>query len=244
LCKQAKKSFIMKLTGQYQVPAPQANVWAVLQDPALLARVLPGCEKLEQVEENKYSAVVKIQVGPLQGTFAGTITLSDIVAPTSYRMIFDGKGALGFVKGEGTVNLSDDAGATHVDYAGDATIGGKLAAVGQRLVEASARALISQTFDALTPIAQALTPAAPKTPDSAPGTNTSTSTSSSPPSTGTVTTANVAVRRPSQVEFGLGVLKHMYDDAVPEPYRAPGLILIGMVLAFIVISLLNAVSDR
>jgi carbon monoxide dehydrogenase subunit G len=236
-----EKELFMKLEGHYNVPAPQGSVWNVLQDPSLLARVLPGCEKLELVEDNKYSAVVKIQVGPLQGTFAGTITLNDIVTPTSYRMVFDGKGALGFVKGEGTVTLSEQMGGTHVEYAGDATIGGKLAAVGQRLVEASARALISQTFDALTPIAQALTPSTPP-PPAASGTNTP--PSPSPPSANAVTTANVVVRRPSQVEFGLGVLKHMYDDSVPEPYRAPGLILIGMVLAFILISLLNGISDR
>jgi len=120
----------MKLEGHYRVAASPTSVWTVLQDPTLLARVLPGCEKLELLGEHKYGAAVKIQVGPLQGTFTGIIVLSDIATPDSYRMSFDGKGALGFVKGQGTVHLSTEEGATLVKYAGDATIGGRIASVG------------------------------------------------------------------------------------------------------------------
>ncbi len=227
----------MKLEGQYQVAAPQTNVWTVLQDPTFLARILPGCEKLEQIGENKYTAAVKIQVGPMQGTFTGVITLSDIVVPSSYRMDFDGKGTLGFVKGQGTVNLTEQNSGTHVQYSGEATIGGRIAAVGQRLMESSARALIEQTFDLMTPIAQSLTP---------PAVSSDSGASPQRPSTSTINldAAPMAVRRPSQMEFGMGILKHMYEDTVPEPYRAPVLIVLGLAVLFVLNSLLNAIFRR
>jgi hypothetical protein len=221
----------MKLEGKYRVPAPRPQVWTVLQDANLLARVLPGCEKLETVGENKYSAVVKIQVGPLQGTFSGTILLGDMVAPESYTMDFDGKGALGFVKGKGAVRLVEVEGATDVHYTGDASIGGRIASVGQRLMETSARALIEQTFDLLTPIAQSLVP---------------------PPAAGDVASAPVApvvppdlpIQRQSQIAFGLGVLRHMYEDAVPPTYRTPLLVGAGVVGLLIVWAVVSAIFGR
>jgi hypothetical protein len=251
----------MKLDGKYTVAAPREHVWNILQDPSLLARVLPGCEKLEALGDDKYSAAVKIQVGPLQGSFAGTIALAEMVTPESYRMTFDGKGALGFVKGTGTVRLVEQGGggATDVHYAGDASIGGRIATVGQRLMETSARALIEQTFDALTPIAQAMAAQAVAA-QSAQG-----SASSTPNSTpngtpngaapgmgvsglggGAATAFNAAdipVRRPSQVEFGLGVLRHMFEDTVPEQYRTPVLIALVLVVALVLISLFGSSSD-
>lgn len=230
----------MKLEGHYTVAAPQASVWSVLQDPALLARILPGCEKLELLGENKYGAAVKLQIGPLQGAFTGAITLSDIKEPDSYRMSFDGKGALGFVKGTGTVHLVPQGSSTRVEYAGDATIGGRIASVGQRLVESSARALIEQTFDTLTPIAQSITPAAPPASSS----SVSGDSTTAPPPVTPMTAADVVIRRPSQVEFGMGVLKHMFEDAVPEPYRVPVLAGLGLLVLLMLSSLLSALFDN
>jgi carbon monoxide dehydrogenase subunit G len=225
----------MKLEGDYTVPAPRPQVWAVLQDPALLARVLPGCEKLEPLGNDQYKAGVKIQVGPLQGAFEGTIALTQIVTPESYRMSFDGKGALGFVKGIGSVQLTEQGASTLISYAGDATTGGKIATVGQRLMETSAKALIKQTFDAITPIAQAMIP--PPTP------TTSTPPDSAVPATPVipVVPADIPVQRPSQVAFGLGIMKHMFEDSVPESYRLPVLAGGGLLIVLFIVWLLDRI---
>jgi uncharacterized protein len=225
----------MKLEGDYTVPAPRPQVWAVLQDPALLARVLPGCEKLEPLGNDQYKAGVKIQVGPLQGNFEGTIALSEIVTPESYRMTFDGKGALGFVKGTGSVQLSEQGAGTLISYAGDAATGGKIATVGQRLMETSAKALIKQTFDAITPIAQAMIP--PPTSSASAATDSGVSSAPVIP----VVPADIPVQRPSQVAFGLGIMKHMFEDSVPQPYRMPVLIGGGVLLLLVVLWLLNQI---
>jgi uncharacterized protein len=216
------------------VAAPRQNVWNVLQDPALLACTLPGCEALEPVGNDTYKGKVKIQVGPLQGVFEGTVILSEKSMPESYRMEFDGKGALGFVKGSGVVKLTEQGESTLIHYTGEANVGGRIASIGQRLMETSAKAIIKQTFQAMTPFAQSsATP--PPVVETAPEQLSSPPTAgnvaeTTPPIPGPLSSAAVstaippAVKPPSQTEFALGVARHMFEDAVPEPYRVPVLI--------------------
>src|SRR5579862_2817198 len=116
----------MKLEGNYTFQAPRDLVWDALQDPVLLGSVLPGSEGLEALGDDKYKAVLKVQVGPVQGTFEGTVGLADINKPESYRMDINGKGAPGFVKGTGAVRLEVQGETTIMHYEGDAQVGGKI----------------------------------------------------------------------------------------------------------------------
>lgn len=138
----------MKLEGDYVFEASVAEVWSALFDPVILAAVMPGCEKLELIDDH-YVGDIKVKVGPIQGSFAGRVDLKDKIEPESYTMIVDGRGAPGFVKATAKVALAAEGGATRVHYDADAQIGGKIASVGQRLIEASARAIVAQSLEGL-----------------------------------------------------------------------------------------------
>src|ERR1043165_236284 len=138
----------MKLEGDYLFEASVPEVWSALFDPVILAAVMPGCEKLELVDGH-YVGDIKVKVGPIQGNFTGRVDLKDKVEPESYTMTVDGRGAPGFVKATAQVKLFAEGGAPRVHYDTDAQIGGKIASVGQRLIEASARAIVAQSLDGL-----------------------------------------------------------------------------------------------
>ena len=138
----------MKLEGEYVFEAPVADVWSALMDPKVLAAVMPGCEKLDVVEGH-YEGELNIKMGPISGQFAGKVTLEDVDEPRSYKMIVDGRGAPGFVKATATVKLEPEGEGTKLVYAADAQIGGKIATVGQRLVDASAKAIAKQALEGL-----------------------------------------------------------------------------------------------
>jgi uncharacterized protein len=138
----------MKLEGDYLFEATVPEVWSALFDPVILAAVMPGCEKLELVDGH-YVGDIKVKVGPIQGNFTGKVDLKDKVEPESYTMIVDGRGAPGFVKATAHVKLAAEGDATRVHYDTDAQVGGKIASVGQRLLEASARAIVAQSLEGL-----------------------------------------------------------------------------------------------
>jgi uncharacterized protein len=138
----------MKLEGDYRFEASVQEVWDALFDPIILAAVMPGCEKLELVDGH-YVGEIKIKVGPVQGKFTGKVELLDKDEPRSYRMIVDGRGAPGFVKANASVALEAEGDGTRIRYDADAQVGGKLASVGQRLLEASSRAIVAQSLDGL-----------------------------------------------------------------------------------------------
>lgn len=145
----------MRLEGTYTFPAPRAAVWDALMDPAVLAGALPGGEALERVGENDYRAVMAVKVGPVQGKFEGKIVLADVVAPERYTMKVDGQGAPGFVAGEGTLELVEANGGTLLRYGGDLQVGGRIANVGQRLIESTAKSVTRQGLTALDQTIQA-----------------------------------------------------------------------------------------
>lgn len=139
----------MKIEGSYPFAAPRDILWPMLLDPQVLANVMPGCETLETVGENQYQGILKIKVGPVQGKFQGDVVLSDINSPESYTITVNGKGAPGFVKGSGSLRLEADGDQTTLHYSGDAQVGGRLASVGQRLLDTSANAIIRQSLEGL-----------------------------------------------------------------------------------------------
>jgi carbon monoxide dehydrogenase subunit G len=138
----------MKLEGDYLFEASVPEVWSALFDPVILAAVMPGCEKLELVDGH-YVGDIKVKVGPIQGKFTGKVDLQDKVEPESYTMVVDGRGAPGFVKATAHVKLAAEGDATRVRYDADAQVGGKIASVGQRLLDASARAIVAQSLEGL-----------------------------------------------------------------------------------------------
>ena len=139
----------MKIEGEQTLAAPSERVYALLINPEVLAKCIPGCESLEQTSENTYSATLKAGVGSIKGTFKGTVRLEDLRPNEHFRMVVEGKGAPGFLKGSGHLNLKDDAGGTVVSYEGDVQVGGTIASVGQRMILASAKMMAGQFFTCL-----------------------------------------------------------------------------------------------
>ncbi len=138
----------MKLDGDYLFEAKLEDVWEAILDPEVLAATMPGCEKLDLVD-GAYVGKLKVKVGPVQGKFDGKVTLEDVKELEGYTVLVDGKGPAGFVKATAHVKLSKVEGGTRIDYDADAKVGGKIASVGQRLVEASAKAVIGQSLEGL-----------------------------------------------------------------------------------------------
>jgi hypothetical protein len=134
----------MKVEGNYTFSAPREQVWQILLDADALARMMPGCESLKRVADNEYEAVLRIRVGPVDGTYTGKIVLDDLRPPEHYRMRVNGQGNAGFMQGEGTLDLEEQNGNTLLKYRGETQVGGRVANVGQRLIGSVATRLINQ----------------------------------------------------------------------------------------------------
>lgn len=139
----------MKLSGTRSFPAPRQKVWEFLNDPQRLAKCIPGCEKLETIGENEYSGQINVGLAAVKGVYNGKVKLEDLRPPTHYKMLLDGKGKQGFIRGSGTMDLEDQGGQTSLKYSGDVQIGGPLASVGQRMVDGAAKMMIGQFFAAM-----------------------------------------------------------------------------------------------
>jgi len=137
----------MELTGEYRIEAPRDRVWDALNDPDVLRRCIPGCESLEQISSTRMTARTETKIGPVKARFTGEVTRSDVNAPESCTLSGEGKGgAAGFAKGTARVRLAEDGAATVLTYTVDATVGGKLAQLGSRLVAGTARKLSDEFF--------------------------------------------------------------------------------------------------
>ena len=138
----------MTMNGEVQLAASREAVWDKLNDPAVLKACIPGCEELEKTEgENGFRAVAKMKVGPVSARFKGKVTLSDLDPPNGYKISGEGEGGVaGFAKGGATVALSEKDGGTLLSYNVEAQIGGKLAQLGQRLINGSAKKLADEFF--------------------------------------------------------------------------------------------------
>ncbi|MEO6196377.1 MAG: carbon monoxide dehydrogenase subunit G [Thermoanaerobaculia bacterium] len=139
----------MKIQGEHTFDAPRERVWRALLDPEVLARTLPGCERLERTGENEYRGVLNVQVGPVKGQFQGTLQLADILPLEGYHMKLDGSGPSGFMNGQGELRLADAPAGTTLRYDLDTQIGGRIAGLGQRLVESSAKSITRQGLEGL-----------------------------------------------------------------------------------------------
>lgn len=137
----------MDMTGEFRIPAPRRKVWEALNDPAVLKDSIPGCEEVEKVSDTELAAKVRAKVGPVSARFAGKVVLSDLDPPNGYKITGEGSGgAAGFAKGGATVRLADDGDGTRLTYTVEAHVGGKLAQIGSRLIDATARKMAGDFF--------------------------------------------------------------------------------------------------
>ena len=136
----------MKLSGTYVLAAPRDKVFAAITDPAVLQRVIDGCEKMVKTGEDSYDAHLKIGVAGLKGTYVGKVQLKDLKPPESYTLVIEGKGGPGFVKGVAKLQLTDKGGSTELKCEADAQVGGMIAALGSRLIEPVARKMMDDFF--------------------------------------------------------------------------------------------------
>ena len=137
----------MTMSGEQQLTAPREQVWAALNDPEVLKACIPGCESLEKLSDNEFAAVATNRIGPVKARFKGKVRLTDLDPPNSYKISGEGDGGIaGFAKGGATVALTDKDGGTLLTYNVEAQIGGKLAQLGQRLVNGAAKKLADDFF--------------------------------------------------------------------------------------------------
>jgi len=139
----------LKIEGSHKIDAPRERVFAALVNPQVLQKCIPGCEQMEKTGDNQYKAKLTAGVGPVKGVFTATVSLEDIVAPEHYKLVVEGKGQPGFVKGTGELNLKDEGGATEIQYTGDVNVGGLIASVGQRMIQSTANLLAGRFFKSL-----------------------------------------------------------------------------------------------
>jgi len=139
----------MEMTGEQLIPLPQAATWEALNDPAVLKDCIPGCESITRVADNEYDLVMTAKVGPVSAKFKGRMTVTDSDPPNAYTLKFEGQGGVaGFAKGEATVTLSPQDSGTRLAYDAKASVGGKLAQVGARLIDGVAKQIAEKFFAA------------------------------------------------------------------------------------------------
>jgi carbon monoxide dehydrogenase subunit G len=211
----------MKIQGDHVFDAPREVVWETVLDPNALASSFPGFERLEAVGQNVYEGALNIRVGPVQGKFQGALELSDLDPPNGYVFKMSGKGAAGFVDGAGHLKLTEDAGKTRLAYDVDAKIGGRIAGVGQRLLDSSAKVLTRQALEGLDRnVAARLTPVVA---DSAGG------DTAAPPE---------APKPPSQTAFAFKFARELAGELVP-PEKRPLVFTLALVLYTVAVVLIT-----
>jgi uncharacterized protein len=155
----------MDMTGEFRIPAPRQRVWEGLNDPEILKQCIAGCETIAKNSDTEFTAKVVARVGPVRASFTGKVTLSDLDPPQGYTITGEGSGGVaGFAKGSAKVGLDADGDATLLHYAVQAHVGGKLAQIGSRLIDATSRKMAADFFDrfaALMAPSETTAPAAP-----------------------------------------------------------------------------------
>jgi uncharacterized protein len=227
----------MDISGDYLFDAPQNLAWEALLDPNVLGSIMPGGQGIETVGENTYKGMLQIKIGPVQGTFQGDIQLTDIKAPEGYHINVDGKGAPGFVKATGQIHLETRGSQTHLAYSGQAQIGGRIASVGQRLIDSSARSIIRQSLEALNEylkvkVAQQVSVTEPATPSPSAVAEATTSEPVAKPVTTQPPPLVAEYKPPSQMSLMLTVARDVLNDFIPMRYQP---LVAGVVIALIVL---------
>lgn len=218
----------MKISGEYTFDAPQNIVWEAIRDPDVLGQILPGGEGIAEVGENEYEGELKIKVGPVNGKFKGNIKLLNIQAPDSYDIEVDGKGAPGFVKAKGGLKLNGMGDKTQIDYEGDAQVGGRIASVGQRLLDTSAKAIVRQSLELLNEYLKAKVAAQTAVQETA----VATGATEEEVATAVSETKVPEFKAPSQAKLAADLAKDVADELVPRS------VLYGIIAVLVLIIIL------
>ncbi len=139
----------MRINGEYVIKGAREKVYELLQDPDFLTKAIPGVQRLERTGNDTYEVTMKASVGPISSTFTGTVQISEQRPPEFYRLTIQGHGAAGFVRGTGTVTLVEVPEGTKIVYEGETDVGGRIAQVGQRLIQSVARKMINDGLKVL-----------------------------------------------------------------------------------------------
>lgn len=218
---------MIELTGEYDFAAPQELVWEMLLNPVVLASTIPGCEKLEPIDENTFQGRLNIKVGPVQGVFQGKVESSDLRPPTGFHIVVNGNGPAGVVRGEGDLTLESIQSMTRLRYNGSAQVSGRIASVGQRVMDSSAKSIVRQSLQNLDQQIQArLHPAVAVV---------SSSVTEASPATAPLPAA------PGQAEFTYNLVKDVVADLIPDPRQRQALL--GLALVVTVVGLVNAFAN-
>jgi uncharacterized protein len=140
----------LKIAGAYTLPTGQQRAYQLLQDPEVLARCMPGTDHLSKIGPEEYEMKMKVVLSAVQGLFSGKVRLADQKPPESFRLIVEGSGKVGFMKGDGLLTLAPAGAATEIGYEGEVQVGGVIAGVGQRLLDTTAKFVIKKFFEKLT----------------------------------------------------------------------------------------------
>lgn len=226
---------MVELTGEYEFPVPPEVLWDALQDPDLLARVLPGCQKMEKVADNEFKGNIKLSMGPVQGAFQGTVVYSDLQPPTSLKLVMNARGPSGIVNGEGALTLTATNTGTLLKYQGEGKVGGRMASVSQRLMESSAKAITKQSLQSLEK------QVAPQVVEEVAG-KTTTSTSSGQTVSSSQAPPTDSPAAPSQTEFMLGVTREVIEDYIPDPTHRK--LLAGAAIMLVMFAMMEWCTSR
>lgn len=210
----------MKVAGQHNFSVPQDIVWHAVLDPGVLSQVVPGFERIEKTSDNEFEGTLSVQVGPVKSSFAGKVELSDIQAPHQYHLGVKGRGSSGFVTGKGQIKLREIPEGTELNYDLDLQIGGRIAGLGQRLLDSTSRALTKQALDNLAQQLEARESLKSVAPDTPP----------------------VATPAPSQAKFAAGVAKEVAKDMLSPRMRAAVMVLSLGLAALVAWWIFRAVS--
>lgn len=228
---------MIEVTGDYEFAAPQELVWEMMLDPEVLANTIPGCEKLERVDENTYTGRLNIRIGPVQGVFQGKVEMSERRPPTGLHMVVNGRGPAGVVRGEGDMTLqslnlplSPSPSSTRLHYDGQVQVSGRIATVGQRVMDSSTRSIIKQSLQSLENQIQARLAPEPTL-----------ETTAAPPSAPTTTPP----ASPQQVDFMFNVARDVardtLNDLLPDPQTRR--LVLGAGVVMLVVGLVNAFAN-
>jgi uncharacterized protein len=207
----------MKLEGEHIFKGLRQAVWEMFRDPEVLASAMPGTQSLKMVDDQHYEGQMNIRIGPVSGSFAGVLSVSDEVPPESCTLTVDGRGAAGFAKGVGKVHFTGQAdGTTLMSYTGDVNIGGTLASVGQRMIDSVSKSMIKQAFDTLDKALEARLAAK-------------------------ATGEAVEFKAPTETQFAAGVVKNWYQS-LPQDVRVLAYVIPMMIVLAIFAFLISRCS--
>jgi uncharacterized protein len=218
----------LKIQGEHRFAAARQEVWKALLDPDVLSRTVPGSQGLERTGDNEFKGELTMKIGPVSGVFQGKVSLENLDPPNGYTLKLDGRGAPGFVNGRGAIRLEDDpAGGTVLHYDVDAQVGGRIAGVGQRLIDSSAKVITRQALEALDVQIQARSPAR--------GADSSTADGGEAAAGSSSVARPDAPPPPSTVKFTAGVVKGVIVDLVPPQHRKKAGVLGALAAALLLV---------